>query len=125
MQGPERFLTDLHLSLPCAVIPGAPARLDADHRVFVNYETYYVSSPDSKASFLVQPHRYTGLLTDPVTLERFRPGESSPRRRHDGHLFYFASESTALEFDDTPVLYSTPRLAMRELEPLESRSELP
>lgn len=120
MQGPERFLRDLKISLPCAVIPGAPARLDDDHRVRVNYETYYVSSLDAKAGFLAQPHRYTGPLTDPVTLERFRPGEDSPRRRHAGRLFYFASEATALEFDDTPALYSTPRLAMRELKPLES-----
>ncbi|MCZ6778851.1 MAG: hypothetical protein O7F16_07760 [Acidobacteria bacterium] len=125
MQGPARFLRDLKISLSCAVIPGTLARLDADHREFVNYETYYFSSLDAKTSFLAQAHRYTGPLTDPVTLERFRPGEDSPRRRHAGRLFYFTSESTVLEFDDAPALYSTPRLAMRELKSLESRFELP
>jgi YHS domain-containing protein len=108
VQGPERFLRELRIELPCVVDETTTARLDADHREFVNHEVYYLSSQAARTTFLLEPHVYTGPVTDPVTLERFQPADGSPRRRHRGRLFYFAAEETARLFDEAPARYSEP-----------------
>src|SRR5512134_3975171 len=93
----------------CAVDPQREAPVDAAHRIQVNQELYYVADEAAKARFLAEPHLYTGPLTDPVTLKRFQPGASSPRRTFGGRLFYLESEETAARFDADPRTYGTPR----------------
>jgi len=98
----------------CAVDPQRETPIDAAHRIQVNQEFYYVADDAAKARFLDEPHRYTGQVTDPVTLKRFQPDASSPRRSFGGRLFYFESDETVARFDADPRTYGTPRTGMRE-----------
>jgi YHS domain-containing protein len=112
VQGPGVFLTNLGIELRCVVDPSAPAILDADHRVFVNWETYYFSRDAARSAFLQAPHELAGLVTDPVSRKRFRPTADSPRRDRGDHPFYFESEETATAFDADPERYETPMIGM-------------
>lgn len=112
MEDPEIYLKELDIELSCAVAPDAPAVLDARHRVFINYETYFVSDMDRRAEFIAQPFRYTGVVTDPVNHYRFQPEEESPVRTHGGRLFYFSSDATAGRFEAAPDSFSVPVLTM-------------
>lgn len=112
MQGPEPYLNDLGLEFACAVHPDRKAVLDAEHRVFVNYETYYVSDRDAHELFLGAPHRYAGRITDPVSHQRFSADADSPRRDRAGRIFYFAGAETVARFDEDPDRFSTPMLSM-------------
>ncbi|MCI0451279.1 MAG: hypothetical protein L0Z51_02680 [Candidatus Latescibacteria bacterium] len=115
MQGPEPYLNDFHIQLPCAVDTTALAILDPAHRVFVNHEVYYVSSDQAREQFESAPWRYTGKVTDPVSVVRFEPDATSPTRTAAGRLFYFATSETVAQFDQDPALYSTPKPTMQEL----------
>lgn len=119
MQGPEKYLNELGISLPCAVDPTQSARLDGEHRVFVNYETYYLSSAAALKTFRASPYAYSGSLTDPVTWERFQPDGTSPRREHEGRTFFFAGQTSVADFDADPAAYATAMLTM-QAEPHES-----
>lgn len=98
----------------CAVDPQRAAPIDAAHRIQVNQEFYYVADDAAKARLLAEPHRYTGKLTDPVTLKRFQPDAASPRRSFGGRQFYLVSSETAAQFDTDPRTYGTPKTGMRE-----------
>jgi len=98
----------------CAVDPQREAPIDAAHRIQVNQEFYYVADDAAKARFLAEPHRYTGKLTDPVTLKRFQPEASSLRRTYGGRQFYLESSESAARFDADPRTYGTPRTGMRK-----------
>jgi len=113
VQDPEIHLNDLGISVPCPVDPGQSAVLDRDHRVFVNWETYYLSSPAAMAVFLAAPFAYTGKVTDPVTRSRFEPTADSPRQDHAGRLFFFRSGSAAGQFAAQPDSFATPMITMR------------
>lgn len=113
MQGPEEYLNELGISLPGAVDPSKPAILDVAHRELVNYEAYYVSDEAAKKQFEAQPYRYTGKVTDPVSMERFLPTEASPVRSYGGRLFYFSSQENARTFDADSVRYGMPMPGMR------------
>ncbi len=86
MQSPELFLNDLGITVNCVVDPARPALLDEAHRVFVNWETYYLSSDEALAKFRADPLKYVGTVTDPVTRERFRPNGKHTRIEHDGRV---------------------------------------
>ncbi|HXV14165.1 MAG TPA: hypothetical protein VEC56_08155 [Candidatus Krumholzibacteria bacterium] len=116
MQGPEPYLSDFHIQLPCAVDTTALAVLDPAHRAFVNHEIYFFSTDLAREQFEAEPWRYTGKVTDPVTVVRFRPDASSPSRAAAGRLFYFESAETVARFDEDPARYSTPKPTMHELE---------
>jgi YHS domain-containing protein len=100
-------------TLPCAVHPEQPAILDPAHRALVNHEVYYVGSEEAVAEFTAAPWRYTGRVTDPVSLNRFVPTEASPYRTHEGRLFYFESVQTTATFDSDPATYGVPKPMMR------------
>ena len=114
MQDPETFLNALDLTLPCVVHPNRTAVLDPDHRIFVNREIYFVSSPEAVLEFKEASWRYTGPVTDPVTGARFQPDETSPRREHDGRVYYFSSGKSLTQFAANPESYTTPMLGMVE-----------
>lgn len=113
MQGPDQYLNELGIEFAGAVHPEAPAVIDAAHRAFVNWETYYVSSAEALAEFNQEPYRFTGRVTDPISMERFEPSEASPSRQYGGRLFYFANEENAAVFDTAPDSLSVPTIAMR------------
>lgn len=117
MQGPEQYLPDLGIALQCCVDPSRPAVLDVAHRALINYEAYYVSDDAALKAFMAEPYRFTGKVTDPVTLDRFVPAAESPTRSHMGRLFYFASNETAATFDTDPMKYGMPMPGMREKKP--------
>jgi hypothetical protein len=112
VQGPEIWLNTLGVKLPCAVDPQSAARLDAEHRVFVNWETYFVSDPAAMAAFREAPWEFCGLVTDPVSRVRFRPTPSSPRRDRGDRPFFFHSDATVAAFDAGPEAYEKPMIGM-------------
>ncbi|MCZ6465195.1 MAG: hypothetical protein O7A09_12740 [Proteobacteria bacterium] len=99
MQDPERYLEGLGLVVEGAVDPEAAAVLDPAHRVEVNGQLYYVSSPTAKDAFLGEPARFTGRLRDPASGDWFVPTETSPSREVDGRLYLFPDEESAARFD--------------------------
>lgn len=113
MQGPEIYLNDLGISVPCVVDPSRPALLDEKHRVFVNWETCYLSSDAALAEFRRNPLKYVGTVTDPVTRERFRPNGRSTRIEHDGRIIWFAKAENAVRFRASPEAYMPPMIGMQ------------
>ena len=99
-------------SLRCAVDPEQPALLDSAHRALVNQEVYYFGSSEALQAFVREPWKFTGRVTDPVSLERFVPTEQSTRRSFGGRLFFFQSAATAATFDTNPSTYGVPRSTM-------------
>ena len=108
MQGPEIWLNELGISVACVVDPDQPGILDEAHRVFVNYEAYYLSSDKAKKKFTSAPWRFSGMVTDPVSHQRFQPTGKSPSTKHDGRMFYFGSADNAKQFAADPAAYATP-----------------
>ena len=108
VQGPEIWLNELGISVACVVDPAQNAVLDEAHRVFVNYETYYLSSVAARQTFRQSPWQYTGLVTDPVSRDRFQPDGESPTAAYEGRLFYFVSDAHRETFRQDPEEYAVP-----------------
>ncbi len=96
----------------CVVSPHRNAVVDADHRIFVNHEVFYVAGEDERERFVADPLKYCGILTDPVTRQRFEPTSSCPRLDHAGRMFYFLSDSTETVFASDPEMYAYPKYGM-------------
>jgi YHS domain-containing protein len=108
VQGPEIWLKQLGISVACVVDPNQPGILDEACRVFVNYETYYLSSAEATGKFNQAPWRFTGLVTDPVTHQRFQPTSKSPSQKFEGRLYYFSSAISDQTVEGDPAAYATP-----------------
>ena len=67
------------------------------------------ASAAEKDLFRKAPLRYAGLVTDPITMERFRPTASSPKTTYGGRLYYFSADSTRAQFLANPVLHQDRR----------------
>ena len=71
MQDPVTYIADLVPSLACAVDPRQPAKLDAQHCVQINYETFFVAATGGedpvavRAARLLRPAHRSG---DPAAL---------------------------------------------------------
>ena len=102
------------IRLSCAVDSSRTAVIDASHRALVNYEAYYFSDDAAMKAFIAEPHRYTGKVTDPVSMVRFGPTAESPTRSFGGRLFYFISNETVATFDTDQMMYGNPMPGMRE-----------
>lgn len=113
MQSPELFLNDLGITVNCVVDPARPALLDEAHRVFVNWETYYLSSDEALVKFRADPLRYVGTVTDPVTRERFRPNGRHTRIEHEGRIIWFAKAENLTRFRAGPEAYVPPMIGMQ------------
>jgi YHS domain-containing protein len=113
VQSPEIFLNDLGITVNCVVDPARQALLDEKHRVFVNWETYYLSSDENLATFRADPLKYVGTVTDPVTRERFRPDSSHRRLDHEGRVIYFRNPENVARFQAGPEAYIPPMLGMQ------------
>jgi YHS domain-containing protein len=112
VQSPEVFLNDLGIMVPCVVDTTRDARLEVEYRVFVNWETYFLSDDTALAAFRATPAKYTGPITDPVTRMKFEPTQKSPRMEQGGRVFLFSSQQTAETFAATPDSFVTPIVPM-------------
>ena len=86
---PERYLRLRHITLPGALDGRRPARIEPAFRARVNHELYYFADSASLRRFLAEPMRSCGLVTDPVSRRRFRPGARSPRTDYRGRPYFF------------------------------------
>ncbi len=84
------------------------AVIDADHCVRLNFEAYFFADRWERERFLSDPISYCGLLTDPISRERFRPGADSPRFSHAGVTYYFENMSNREHFEAMPDMYRLP-----------------
>lgn len=108
VQDPGGFLDNLDVELTCAMVEGADAVVNKNHGTWVNHELFFFSSASEKDEFLKQPERFCGILTDPVTRERFEPNELSPRLDHEGRPYFFLSEGSLSRFAATPDSFAVP-----------------
>jgi len=108
VEDPDQYFLGQNLLFNCAVNTTAPAVLDTAHRSYLNYEIYYFSDEAARERFAANPAKYCGILTDPITRQRFKPVESSPNLVHDGRPYYFLSDSTKTVFSAMPDMYARP-----------------
>ena len=92
-----------------------PAVLDADHTVRIGYEAYVFCSAEHRARFEDNLVTHCGLVTDPVTKERFRPGDDSPLAFHDDTVFLFQNIDSAETFLEAPETYVKPGWKMKKM----------
>jgi len=108
VQDPQIQLIDLGISVPDAIDPSRPAVLDAAHRSFVDYETYFFADEEDKRRFDADPTASCGVLTDPVTKQRFRPGSDSPRSEFKGRMYVFFDAANKATFEKAPEAFARP-----------------
>lgn len=89
-----------------------PALLDAEHCVRLNYEAFFFADAAGRERFCADPVAVCGLLTDPVSKQRFRPCAGSPHVEHDGVTFYFENEAQRVLFETDPEMFRLPRWTM-------------
>jgi YHS domain-containing protein len=106
VQDPAWYLSEIGVKLECAVVEGGEARIADGSSARVNHEIYFFSTPAAKRKFVADPVRWCGLVTDPVSKERFRPAKSSPRVDHAGRPYFFASDSTRSVFAADPASFA-------------------
>ena len=90
------------MEVPCTVDPTKKAKPDKSLTVQLNYEVFMFSSRTARQKFDQEPLKYCGLLTDPVTQQRFHPTAQSPRMEFKARPYYFVSDSTSTVFHATP-----------------------
>ena len=117
MKDPETYLTARGVALASHAGGTKPARIDAAHRVRLNYEFFYFADDKERARFAKDPVATCGLLTDPVRRTRFHPTPASPHAEHAGIQFYFESTATLKAFAAMPDSFLLPRLRMQTLMP--------
>ncbi len=84
--------------MQCAVHPERPAVFDSTMRAFVNWEVFFFSDAKAMQTFHKKPLQYCGLLTDPVSQERFQPTRKSARTEFKGRPYYFVSKDNRAAF---------------------------
>jgi YHS domain-containing protein len=89
-----------------------PAVIDTEHCVRLNYEAFFFADLWTRERFLSDPTTYCGLLTDPVTRQRFRPSADSARTSHAGVTYLFEREEHRARFEEAPELFSRPGWTM-------------
>jgi YHS domain-containing protein len=107
VKDPEKYIAARDVSVRCAVHPTRRARAVAELRAEVNHEIYYLHDRATLARFKSNPRRYCGLVTDPVSHQRFRPTARSPRVVHAGRPYYFIRQSTWRTFRAHPDSFAT------------------
>jgi YHS domain-containing protein len=112
VQDPQTFLNDLAIEIPSVMDGHRPAVLDVAHRSFVNYEAFFFADDAEKRRFDADPAHYCGILTDPVTRERFEPGGESPRLDYSGRAYFFLTRSSLETFREAPDMYALPNPEM-------------
>jgi YHS domain-containing protein len=108
VQDPQIQLQELGLKVPDAIVPARTAVLDTAHRSFVNYETFFFADEADKRRFDADPTASCGILTDPVTKKRFRPGSDSPRTAYSGRAYIFFDTASQDAFEKSPDTFARP-----------------
>jgi YHS domain-containing protein len=108
VQDPQIQLKELGLPIPDPIDPSKSAVLDPEHRSYVNYETFFFADEADRRRFEADPTASCGILTDPVSKERFRPGSGSPRGTFNGRPYYFVSEANKAAFEKNPEAFALP-----------------
>jgi len=108
VQDPQIQLKELGIAVPDVLDPKKTAILDAAHRSFVNYETFFFADEADKRRFDADPTGSCGILTDPVTKERFRPASASPRTTFGGRAYFFLNEANKAAFEKSPEAVALP-----------------
>ena len=108
MQDPQNQLQELGIAVPDLIDPTRPAVLDPAHRSFVNYETFFFADEADKRRFDADPTASCGVLTDPVTKKRFRPGSDSPRGEFAGRIYLFFDATSKATFEKAPETFARP-----------------
>ena len=109
MQDPERYIKERKLRPPTLFKNGKAPLIDSSLRERVNFEVYYFASAAEKELFRKDPLRYAGVVTDPITMARFRPTATSPKTTYGGRLYYFSADTTRAQFLANPVLHQDRR----------------
>lgn len=86
--------------------PERPAVLDSTLRIALNWEVFFFSDAKAMQMFQKQPLLYCGLLTDPVSQERFQPTRRSPRTEYKGREYYFMSKDHRATFRRDPAKHA-------------------
>jgi YHS domain-containing protein len=102
VKDPEPYLHRQGVALACPVRRRQPARIEPVFRIYVNHEVYYVSDVAALRQFRRDPLRYCGLVTDPVSRQRFRPGATSPHLDYRGRRYYFQDGLNLRTFQALP-----------------------
>jgi YHS domain-containing protein len=102
VQDPQIFLNQLGVELACAVSDDRAAVIDESHRRQINWEVYFLSGDDAATTFDANPLQYCGLVTDPVSKTRFRPGDDSPRTVYQDRVYYFETAANLEQFNEMP-----------------------
>lgn len=107
MKDPEQYLRKLAIRVTDPVQPGHEASLDPGLRAEVNHEVFLFSDPASLESFRRTPLRWCGIVTDPVSRQRFRPTSRSPHLNYNGRPYYFTSARDLRTFQAMPDSFAT------------------
>lgn len=108
MEDPQIQLQELGLTVEDAIDAKRPAVLDPAHRSFVDFETFFFADESDKRRFDADPTASCGILTDPVSKKRFRPGSESPRSSYAGRLYVFFDEASREAFEKSPDSFARP-----------------
>ena len=112
MQDVPEFVRRKELSFADYLDLREPAIIDAEHCVRLNYEAYFFGNLWTRERFVSDPIQYCGLLTDPVSRQRFRPAEDSPHSRHEKVTYYFESLDNQQLFEQDPESFRLPGWSM-------------
>lgn len=112
MQDVPEFLRRKGLAFQDYLDARRSAVIDAEHCVRLNWETYFFADAWERERFLSDPVTYCGMLTDPVSRLRFRPGQDSPRFTHESVTYYFQNAEHRARFEGDPELFRLPSWKM-------------
>lgn len=111
-ENPTGFLIAQNLHFTDWLDSSKTARLEPEFVSFVNWESFYFADLESKRHFDGEVLEHSGILTDPITHQRFRPGERAPFILYEGRPYYFVSDSTRAIFTAMPAMYAKPSYEM-------------
>ena len=100
------------MQLDGALQPEREAILDPGHRARVNHETYFFAADEARQEFTANALTHCGVVTDPITNERFLPTEQSPRLDYNGRPYFFISEETRSAFEADPSAHADAKREM-------------
>ena len=102
MKDPESRLRALRIRVADPVQPSHLASLDPGLRAEVNHEVFLFSDRSTLEKFRKNPLRWCGILTDPVSRQRFRPTARSPHLTYNGRPYYFTNDLNLRTFRAIP-----------------------
>ena len=108
------MITRKGLELACYFEPDRSVPSTHDAFLRINYEGFFFCNAEERDRFLADPVEYCGLLTDPVSKNRFRPTRESPMAEHEGVLYLFEGVETAGYFAEAPGDFVLPGYRMMD-----------